>query len=505
MTAVDPAAALAPFADAPLDALLLAVSGGGDSMALLHAAAEARRRHAGFPELYALTVDHGLRDRGASEAAFVADACRRLRVVHRTERLDWTPPTSGVQAAARRARLGALRRAAISIGRGAIVTAHSADDQAETVAMRSGRGGGGIGIAPATCLQPGWLYRPFLSLRRAALREWLRTRGVEWIDDPSNDDPANERVRVRRALNGDEDRARRLLAAAGTAAIDRMREAHAAGALLRDAFVSGPRRTDVSALRAIELDAPGATTCWRTVIAHVGGRHHPPPADAVRDVVHRAAECRRLRDDGRQSASLAGTLISAVGRGEQRLVRVEPERRNATARGPLITCDGPMQGRIDGPMGGTRASPGDRWGEPLFHGVWRPSDGCELEWVPTTHDPNRSDAQSERRGQSLVWSWDGPGERITWVPHRAPVAAWRRDEAGRTFVSSGPLERALSPWTELVPLHDLALADALARLVNGRPLPPPTVALPAMRPWADARRAARAAYAQSLDNARRGR
>lgn len=190
----------------PPSRIALAVSGGRDSMALLHLCAAYANRH--DVTLVALSVDHGLRAGAAREAAFVADAAEKRGIAHQTLVWGGEKPPSGVQAAARSARYQLLIEAARAAGCGALLTAHTADDQAETLFMRLTRGAGVKGLAgmsPETRIAAGAgaplrLLRPMLGFSREAVTSYLDASGQDYIDDPSNDDPAFERVRVRALL-----------------------------------------------------------------------------------------------------------------------------------------------------------------------------------------------------------------------------------------------------------------------------------------------------------------
>lgn len=187
--------------------VLLAVSGGADSTALMHLAREWAHLHpASAPRLQVATVDHRLRPQSAAEAASVAKAARALGLDHAVLRWDAPTPASGLQEAAREARRALLFAHARAIGADAVAMAHTADDQAETLIMRLVRGSGldGLaGMAPVTAVGPDLvLLRPLLAMTRARAEEVLRTRGVDWVRDPSNLDPAFERVRIRSALAG---------------------------------------------------------------------------------------------------------------------------------------------------------------------------------------------------------------------------------------------------------------------------------------------------------------
>lgn len=177
----------------------VAVSGGGDSSALLLMLAEAL----GPESLRAATVDHGLRPESAAEAESVARFCAERGIAHET--LPWTgwDARGNLQDAARRARYRLLADWAAERDVAVVALGHTRDDDAETFAMGLARGAGldGLsGMRPAFALGSVAFLRPLLGVARAALREYLTALGIGWIDDPSNDDPRFERVRVRRAL-----------------------------------------------------------------------------------------------------------------------------------------------------------------------------------------------------------------------------------------------------------------------------------------------------------------
>lgn len=198
-------AILAPFAT-----LIVAVSGGPDSLAMLHLLAEwARRLQPPQPRLCAVTIDHGLRAASGAEARLVAGAAAALNIPHET--LVWTDekPVRGLPDAARRARYTLLERfAAEFAGEGpkAVVTAHHRDDQAETVFMRLLRGSGIDGLAgmqPVRPISQGsaiLLVRPLLAIPKARLVASLRGHGENWIEDPTNARTDLERGRVRALL-----------------------------------------------------------------------------------------------------------------------------------------------------------------------------------------------------------------------------------------------------------------------------------------------------------------
>ena len=181
----------------------LAVSGGSDSMALLRLAALWSQ---GRVKLTVLTVDHGLRREAAAEAEQVASWCLALSIDHHS--LPWTgqKPATGVQAKARKARYDLMAAWCIAHDAQWLVTGHTQDDQAETVAMRQQR------TSTVESLSGIWetmswdginVLRPLLGQRREDLRSFLNSVGQPWLDDPSNEDERFERVRVRKALKAD--------------------------------------------------------------------------------------------------------------------------------------------------------------------------------------------------------------------------------------------------------------------------------------------------------------
>jgi tRNA(Ile)-lysidine synthase len=181
----------------------LAVSGGSDSLALMHLAAEWRVAR-GLPAISVLTVDHGLRAQSGEEALQVAGWAKALGLRHETLVWGGVKPHSGLMARAREARYALMSDWCRDNQAPLLMTAHTMDDQAETVAMRLAR------TSTAASLAAIWrerdmggviLHRPLLKVRRAALRDYLRARGQEWLDDPSNEQERFERVRIRRALN----------------------------------------------------------------------------------------------------------------------------------------------------------------------------------------------------------------------------------------------------------------------------------------------------------------
>jgi tRNA(Ile)-lysidine synthase len=199
-TAADIEALFAPLGQAR--SLLIAVSGGPDSTALLLMADEWARRR-GRTRIEAATVDHGLRPESAGEAKAVAALCARLGIAHRILQWKGAKPSTRLQERAREARYRLLILHAKTIGADALLTAHHADDQAETVLFRLLRGSGlaGLrGMEPMTTRDGVTIARPLTALRKRELVAFVEARGVGFLDDPSNADPRFARTRLRALL-----------------------------------------------------------------------------------------------------------------------------------------------------------------------------------------------------------------------------------------------------------------------------------------------------------------
>jgi tRNA(Ile)-lysidine synthase len=192
-------AAFAPLNRFPR--LALAVSGGADSMALLHLIARWRAEGALKREVTVLTVDHGLRASSRAEAAMVGRVAASLDLPHAT--LTWTRDerqSGGLQERARQGRYDVMAAYCQAHDIPALVTAHHLDDQAETFLMRLKRGSGLDGLA-AIPEESAWsgvaVLRPLLDIHKARLAATLTEAGVTWVEDPSNSDQRFERARMR--------------------------------------------------------------------------------------------------------------------------------------------------------------------------------------------------------------------------------------------------------------------------------------------------------------------
>ncbi|KAA5608456.1 tRNA lysidine(34) synthetase TilS [Rhodovastum atsumiense] len=292
-------APLGPFEPAPL--LAVAVSGGADSLALALLARDWARARGGM--VTGLVVDHALRPESGAEAALTLQRLAGLGIAARLIVLQGLAHGPALAARARAARHAALTEAAAGLGIVHLLMGHHAGDQAETVAMRRLAGSGPAGLAGMAALVEGRslrLLRPLLPVPPGRLRATLRAAGLDWVEDPSNRNPAALRARLRLA-RGDADGAGVLTRAAGEAAAARgaARAAvdHEVAAELAARVRLHPGGYAMVAPGPLSPPALGALL---RVIA--GAAHAPPPAQV-------AALAVALRP-----ATLAGVRVMPAGR-----------------------------------------------------------------------------------------------------------------------------------------------------------------------------------------------
>lgn len=352
-----------PIGDDELDGLFgavggplaLAVSGGADSMALMHLAARwqrASRSHSwtmtltvdgspqrprravvpvpappwlahirdadqlesqgGPPQLVVLTVDHGLRPGSGADAEFVADEARKLGLPCQILRWEGPKPATGIQDAARQARRRLLLEPVAQecawvndlLARGgrtylmnsrSIVMAHHADDQAETFLMRLARGSGLDGLSAirspddmSTDGLSGRVVRPLLGVPKARLRATLEAAGLPWRDDPSNENTAFERIRIRKALAVLED-----LGVGATAIAASARRLGDARLAYRAVIADGPARSiawhdGLMAQADLSRQLPNVRVhLMQGMLAAMGGGSPPPQLSQIEALGHR--------------------------------------------------------------------------------------------------------------------------------------------------------------------------------------------------------------------------
>ena len=413
------------------DCVVLGVSGGSDSMALMELFAGYVRRFVPSVRLVAATVDHGLRKEAAAEAQCVAETAARHGIEHRTLIWDGPKPATGLMEAARDARHRQLSQAAREAGTDLVLIAHTKDDQAETVAMRAERGDGGrgsAGIAEATLYERAtWFARPLLGERRVALRAALERAGTDWIDDPSNDDVRYERVRVRAALS--EARIETTGRAAGDAANRRTALGEEAASLIAARAtmpVRGLIKIDPAIFALSEKSA--AIYALRILLATAGGQTHLPDEQ-------RAAAAFATLAGGQARLTLAGAAAER-NRGGLFLYR---ENRNLPVRGDA---------------------------SPIWDGRYRIT--CANSAGTAIGEPDE----------------DTVGVLVKKTPNNVPLrlvraafarlpAVWRGEEclglAGA--VEGTTCEPVVAPWARYLPSFDIAPARAVSGLIGARSVP----------------------------------
>jgi tRNA(Ile)-lysidine synthase len=324
-------------------ALVLAVSGGPDSIALMWLVARWRRALKRGPQLITVTIDHGLRADAAREAREVKHLAKALDLPHRTLRWSGAKPKTGLPAAARDARYRLLAKAARAAGATHVLTAHTQDDQAETLLMRMSRGSGIAGLAAMArqSQRDGvTLVRPLLNVPKARLVATLKKAKIGFADDPTNRDASFTRPRFRAlmpALAAEGFDARNLTRLAA-----RFARANAALELLVDGaeryLALGQRDPVRAGFDAGAFAALAEEIRLRLLLRRIDRVGHEGPAELGKVEALLAALDRAVAATGpaegriRLKQTLAGALVSLVdGR-----IRIEPAppRRRRTDRGP---------------------------------------------------------------------------------------------------------------------------------------------------------------------------
>lgn len=298
----------------PFRRLALAVSGGPDSTALLLLVAAWRARRTAPPHIHVLTLDHGLRPEAAGEARAVAALSDRLDLPCRILTSTLPKPPANRQASARELRRELLVAACAELGAEALVLAHHQDDQAETLLLRLARGSGVYGLAamPAqglwhdgkgTCVT---VLRPLLTVSKASLVATCSAAGEAYAEDPSNEDAAYARTRIRQlmpALAGEGLDGATLaataarLASAAAAIDDQVDAALASGAVRHPA---GPVRLRVETLSALPRET--MLRLLARLLGEVGGEAYPPRLVRLEGLVERLAASDRVQ------ATLSGVV-----------------------------------------------------------------------------------------------------------------------------------------------------------------------------------------------------
>jgi tRNA(Ile)-lysidine synthase len=290
------------------ETVLVAVSGGADSVALLATLIELAP--AWRLTLHVLHVDHALRADSIRDADFVRALGARLGVPVDVERVQVGP--GSLEAAARTARYAALETWAGRLGAARIAVGHTADDQAETVLMRVLGGSGVRGLAAIPPVR-GRIIRPLIDVRRSAVREALTAAGLEWVEDPSNRDPKFLRNRIRHELlpllaasyHADVVPALADVARLARETVDAL-ERTATGELARLAAVEADALT-LSRAALAALPAPVAAEMLRQAAARFGSRA------PLRAWAHRGLQRVLATEAPRRPFKLGGVTVEVSG------------------------------------------------------------------------------------------------------------------------------------------------------------------------------------------------
>ena len=416
--------------------VLLAVSGGSDSTAMLVLAYRQLKSLSNPPKLTAITIDHALRAESAAEAEMVGALCARLGIDHIVRKWTGEKPNTGIQDAARDARRILIAEAAGQIGADLVLTGHTLDDQRETVTMRARRGmGQGLaGIAPASLVfndlgdgKPVWFARPLLQQSRQGLRNILTGEDIGWIDDPSNNNFGYERIAMRHRLAE--------MPAENLAAIDRRQMDTAARRMLLVAEAAPmiktfavnvlPGLVFVDASLFEQPQSAAKLLALRALMSFAAGA--PYLADELHANVLFEAAARHAEQHGGKAERLgAGGVLADIRANGVYLLQ---ERR----RGSVNTK--PFSGR---------------------YRLLRETPGS----VPT--------AAIAARKQSAPASLVRHAQLSEPVFDCPDVGAMSAADAVR---KGKKLRLLINPWPDLVPSFDIELAKSVAQLAGANPLP----------------------------------
>ncbi len=416
--------------------VLLAVSGGSDSTALLLLAVKQVKTLSNPPKLTAITVDHALRAESAAEAKMAASLCARLGVPHIASRWDGEKPLTGIQEAARDARRALIAQAAGQTGADLVLTGHTLDDQRETVAMRARRGSGpGLaGIAPASLVFDDagdgtgvWFARPLLNITRQGLRDILDAEAVGWIDDPSNSNTGYERIAMRHRLAE--------MSAETIAGIDqnqksaslkrRAEVAEAAQLLPAAALVVRPGLLFIERAFFADDSSDGKLLALRTLLSFAAATPHLADGLHAKVLFDAAASHPSARGAKAERLGAGGVLAEIRARG----VYLLQERRRGAVSSKAFAGRYRLLGRRAGPV--------------------------SLQRLPQI---NASAPAALVRHAEL-------SEPLCDMPDAGSLSA---AEAVRKGCA---LRLLLNPWPDLVPSFDIELAEALAKITDSRPFP----------------------------------
>lgn len=302
--------------------LLLAVSGGADSMALAYVVSKA----IGARRCYALTVDHGFRSESAREAKGVARRMRQLGIPHEIRQLQWgdnnnnadpwIPEIQKLEAVARERRYAAISNVCKDQGIETILTGHHAGDQAETFLLRFLRHSGVYGMGGMSVQAPLpvnvdnlQVVRPLLSIKKKALYGICQSAHIKWYEDASNRDPQFRRNQLRLAIDAHQHRRDSPINVDSLLEMSHIMQQHRsyinAGAeqCLKD-FVNFDQRAGTAEIDVEwRANASLRERVLSTLIGWVGAKEHPPELAHIQEM---------LKATDSKNSSVAGVVSAGV-------------------------------------------------------------------------------------------------------------------------------------------------------------------------------------------------
>lgn len=258
-----------------IDSFAVALSGGSDSLALVHLLKET------YPEakMVALTVDHQLREESSAEAQKVNQWMHQANISHHILTWHHDEVAGNLQAKARNARYQLMTDWCKANQIPALLIGHTQDDQAETIAFMQARNSGPVGLSGMSAkrtVNDVALVRPLLTHTRQELQEWLTHKNLEWMSDPSNQNTDFTRVKIRQQLEKDPAQKAKLLELGRQMSIQRLEIERLHRIFVSEHIEQANQSLSCPLSSLLSLDEAQAAYTLGRIIQHVGGNDYPP-------------------------------------------------------------------------------------------------------------------------------------------------------------------------------------------------------------------------------------
>ncbi|MDG1287320.1 MAG: tRNA lysidine(34) synthetase TilS [Rickettsiales bacterium] len=255
--------------------MAVALSGGSDSLALLHL------MHQLYPDIAitALTVDHQLREDSSYEAMRVNEWMKALDIPHQILKWEHHELQGNLQSNARNARYHLMSEWCLANKTSVLLLGHTQDDQAETIAYQQERSAGPVGLAGMSGARMEnniQLLRPLLGHTRAELQDWLGTQQFPWINDPSNQNTAFARVRIRQQLTENPNEKAELLALGQKMALQRLQIEQDHAKFIEQHITVNDTHLICPLIAFLKLTEDQAAYTLGRILCHIGGDDYPP-------------------------------------------------------------------------------------------------------------------------------------------------------------------------------------------------------------------------------------